>query len=88
MFFGLCGSPPMFQAFMNFNFTDYICEGWLVIYMDDLVIGATSEEDEERKVRLVLQRFCDLGLSLKLSKCEFSKLEVEFLGMIVGCGCI
>ena len=24
MFFGLCGSPPTFQAFMNFNFADYI----------------------------------------------------------------
>ena len=24
MFFGLCGSPPTFQAFMNFNFTDCI----------------------------------------------------------------
>ena len=24
MFFGLCGSPLTFQAFMNFNFTDYI----------------------------------------------------------------
>ena len=26
MFFGLCGSPPTFQAFMNHNFADYICE--------------------------------------------------------------
>ena len=73
---------------MNYNFTDYICEGWLVIYMDDLAIGASSEEDEEQKVRLVLQRFWDLGLSLKLSKCEFGKLEVKFLGMVVGCGFI
>ena len=40
------------------------------------------------KVRLVLQHFCDLRLSLKLSKCEFSKSEVEFLGMVVGRGCI
>ena len=55
MFFGLCGSPPTFQAFMNFNFTDYIRKGWLVIYMDDLTIGVTSEEDEQRKVHLVLQ---------------------------------
>ena len=47
MFFGLCGSLLTFQAFMNFNFTDYIREGWLVIYMDDLAIGATSEEDEQ-----------------------------------------
>ena len=47
MFFGLCGSPLTFQAFMNYNFTDYICKGWLVIYMDDLVIGANSAEDKE-----------------------------------------
>ena len=47
MFFGLCGSPPTFQAFMNYNFMDYIREGWLVIYMDDLTIGTNSEQDED-----------------------------------------
>ena len=73
---------------MNFNFADYIWEGWLVIYMDDLAIGAHSNDDLDHKVRLILQRFCNLGLSLKLSKCEFTKMEVEFLGMIVGRGCI
>ena len=88
MFFGLHGSPPTFQAFMYHNFTDYIREGWLVIYMDHLAISANSEQDEEWKVHLILQWFHDLGLSLKLSKCDFSKMEVEFLGMIVGCGCI
>ena len=50
MFFGLCGSPPTFQAFMNFNFADYIQEGWLVIYMDDLAIGAHSTDDLDHKV--------------------------------------
>ena len=55
MFFGLCRSPLTFQAFMNYNFTDYICKGWLVIYMDDLTIGASSEDDEEQKVHLILQ---------------------------------
>ena len=88
MFFSLCGSPLTFQAFMNFNFTNYIREGWLVIYMDDLTIGTNSTEDLDWKVHLVLQWFCDLGLALKLSKCEFDKLEVEFLGMVVGCDCI
>ena len=88
MFFGLCSSPPTFQAFMNFNFADYIWESWLVIYMDDLAIGAHLTDDLDHKVRLILQRFRSLGLSLKLSKCEFTKMEVEFLGMIVGHGCI
>ena len=73
---------------MNYNFADYIREGWLIIYMDDLTIRAESQEDEEWKVHLVLQQFCNLRLSLKLSKCEFSKTEVKFLDMIVGCGCI
>ena len=45
----------MFQAFMNFNFADYIWEGWLVIYMDDLAIGAHSTDDLDHKVRLILQ---------------------------------
>ena len=47
MFFRLCGSPPTFQAFMNYNFTDYIREGWLVIYMDNLAISTSSVEDKE-----------------------------------------
>ena len=88
MFFGLCGSPPTFQEFMNHNFANYICEQWLVIYMDDLVIGAHLTADLDHKVHLVLKRFQDLHLSLKLSKCEFDKTEIEFLGMIVGHGCI
>ena len=55
MFFRLCGSPLTFQAFMNFNFADYIQEGWHVIYMDDLAIGAHSTDDLDHKVRLILQ---------------------------------
>ena len=73
---------------MNHNFADYICEQWPVIYMDDLAIGAHSTADLNHKVRLILEHFRDLNLSLKLSKCEFDKMEIEFLGMIVGCGCI
>ena len=88
MFFGLCGSPLTFQAFMNANFADYIHEQWLVIYMDNLVIGAHSADDLDHKVHLVLERFRNLNLSLKLSKCEFNRGEIEFLGMIVGSGCI
>ena len=88
MFFRLCGSPPTFQAFMNHNFADYIRELWLVIYMDDLAISTHSMEDLDRKVHLVLEQFHSLNLSLKLSKCKFDKAEIEFLGMIVGSGCI
>ena len=76
MFFGLCGSPLTFQAFMNYNFADYIQEDWLIIYMDDLTIGTNSLEDKEHKVCLILQCFHNLRLSLKLSKCEFREIKI------------
>ena len=53
-----------------------------------VAIGAHSTDDLDHKVCLILQRFHDLGLALKLSKCKFNKSEVQFLGMIIGHGCI
>ena len=37
MFFRLCNSPATFQALMDDLFSDTIEEGWLVIYMDDML---------------------------------------------------
>ena len=39
MFFGLTNSPATFQAMMNDIFEDEVREGWLVVYMDDLLIA-------------------------------------------------
>ena len=38
MFFRLCNSPATFQALMDDLFSDTIEEGWLVIYMDDMLL--------------------------------------------------
>ena len=38
MFFGLSNSPATFQRFMNDSFKDMIAEGWLIVYMDDMLI--------------------------------------------------
>ena len=38
MFFGLSNSPATFQRFMNDLFKDMIAEGWLIVYMDDMLI--------------------------------------------------
>ena len=49
MFFGLTNSPTTFQQFMNDSFHDIITEGWLVIYMNDLLIYSpnfTLHEDQ------------------------------------------
>ena len=44
MFFEMCNSLATFQTFMDDLFGDYIVEGWLVIYMDDLLIHSSNQE--------------------------------------------
>ena len=39
MFFGLMNSPATFQTMMNTIFTEEITEGWLVVYMDDILMA-------------------------------------------------
>ena len=86
MFFGLCNSPTTFQHFMNNSFRDMIAEGWLVIYMDDLLVFSPDKKTHTECTKRVLQRMMDLDLHLKLEKCTFTATEVEYLRMIVHLG--
>ena len=73
-----------FSGFMNNLFEDYIVEGWLVIYMDNLLIYSLDQELHDECTQKVLQCFQEQEMYLKLEKCTFSAKEVEYLGMIVG----
>ena len=83
MFFSMTNSPPTFQWFMSNSFRDMIVEGWLVIYMDDLLIYSDNDKDHEDRTKRVLQHMKELDLYLKLEKCSFNVSEVKYLGMIV-----
>ena len=54
MFFGMYNSLATFQAFMDDLFGDYIMEGWLVIYMDDLLIHSSDQETYNNQTQKVL----------------------------------
>jgi len=43
MFFGMTNSPTTFQAMMNTIFEDEIREGWLTVYMDDMLIATPND---------------------------------------------
>ena len=75
--------PPTFQRFMSDSFRDMIAEGWLVIYMDDLLIYFNNDRDHEEQTKRVLQHMKELDLYLKLEKCSFNISKVEYLRMIV-----
>ena len=45
MFFGMTNSPATFQAMMDGIFADLLLEGWMVIYIDDILIFSTNMEE-------------------------------------------
>ena len=83
MFFGLCNSPPTFQAMMNEIFADMIAEGWLEIYMDDMGIHSDNLEEHQRRTLRVLRRMEENDLYLKPEKCTFDARQMEYLGLII-----
>jgi len=49
MFFGLTNSPATFQMMMNAIFEEELREGWLIIYMDDMLIATHDNPEFHRK---------------------------------------
>ena len=83
MFFGQCNSPPTFQAFMDSTFVDMIAKGWLIIYMDDILVATETLEECQEWTQWALNRMQEEDLHLKLTKCIFNQTEVKYLGLIV-----
>ena len=83
MFFRLTNSLATFQTMMDPIFEDLISEGVVVIYLDDILFFTKSLEEHWKVVQWVMELLQQHNLSLKLEKCEFEKLSMEYLGVIV-----
>jgi hypothetical protein len=86
MFFSPTKSLATFQSTMNDIFADLIVEGWVIIYLDDILIYSEHLEEHCTTVKEVLRILQEHKLFLKPEKCEFKQQEVEYLGVIVGNG--
>jgi hypothetical protein len=83
MYFSLTNSPATFQTTMNEIFQDVITEGIVSIYLDDILIFTNSLEEHWRITCLVLDRMRKHKLYLWPEKCEFEKVRIEYLGVII-----
>ena len=83
MFFGMCNSPATFQSMMDSIFIEEIEEGVTIVYMDDILIYATTPELLEKYTKRVLHKLQGHDLYLKAKKCEFNKTKMEYLGLVV-----
>ncbi len=76
--FGLKGAPLIFQRTMNNIFADMLGNS-VYIYLDDIIISNKDTTSYIETLKLVLKRLRNVGLKLKLTKCEFLKPRIKFL---------
>jgi hypothetical protein len=84
--FGLTNVPTYFTYLMNNVFMEYL-DKFVVVFIDDILIfSKTEEEEDEKHLRLVLEKPRSNQLYGKFSKCEFWLNEVAFLGHAISAG--
>lgn len=80
--FGLVNAPSVFQRTMNKIMSDAKVK-YALIYMDDVLIPASSFEEGLLRLKEVLTLLHKGGLTLKLGKCQFFFNRIDFLGFEV-----
>ncbi|MBW0498886.1 hypothetical protein O181_038601 [Austropuccinia psidii MF-1] len=80
--FGLTNAPASFHNLVNNNSSDFL-DIFVVVYLNDIMVFSSSQEEHVKHVVSVLQRLRDNDLFAKASKCVFHASSVEYLGYAV-----
>ena len=79
----MCNSPATFQSMMDNIFITMIKGKLVIVYMDDILIFAGTKEELTQITKMVLEKLQENNLFFKAKKCEFYKMKIKYLGMII-----
>ncbi|MBW0479246.1 hypothetical protein O181_018961 [Austropuccinia psidii MF-1] len=83
MSFGIKNAPSPFQRMMNTIFPTKISGGWLISYLDDIIICSDSWYLHLERLARVLDKAAGVNMKISLNKCSFGFEELKALGHIV-----
>jgi len=78
--FGLSSSPELYSKIVS-RILDGL-EG-VICHMDDVCIWGKSSAEHDARVRAVMRRMVNAGMTLNAEKCKFSQSSIKFLGNII-----
>ncbi|MBW0476438.1 hypothetical protein O181_016153 [Austropuccinia psidii MF-1] len=78
--FGIENTPDHFQRMMDTIFQEAILEGWMVVYIDAIIIYSETWEDHVQYIDRVLSKRTPINLKISLRKCNFGKQEILEIG--------
>ena len=64
-------------------FRDFINDGWLVVYLDDISIISKTVEEHKDHLQQVFKKLRDNDIRLRLDKCICGVSKTEYIGFII-----
>ncbi|MBW0587204.1 hypothetical protein O181_126919 [Austropuccinia psidii MF-1] len=80
---GIKNAPSHYQTMVNTIFPEELSEGWLVIYIDDIIVFSKTWESHSTTLERVLQKIVQVNMKISLKKCHFAYSELKALGHVV-----
>ena len=80
--FGLTNAWATFMCLMNSVFNKYL-DKFVLIFLDDILVYSKNEEEHEEYLILTIQFLREHWLYAKLSKCDFYRDRIQYLGHII-----
>lgn len=80
--FGLTNAPSTFQAVMNSIFRSVLWK-FVLVFFDDILIYSPSWEQHLEHLTVTLSLLKKHQFFAKLSKCEFGRTSITYLGHII-----
>ncbi|MBW0566118.1 hypothetical protein O181_105833 [Austropuccinia psidii MF-1] len=81
--FGIKNAPSHHQGMTNTIFPHELSEGWLIIYIDDIIICSETWQLHLERLSLVLKKILQVNMKISLKKCNFGFHELKALGHVV-----
>ncbi|MBW0558381.1 hypothetical protein O181_098096 [Austropuccinia psidii MF-1] len=81
--FGIENAPSHYQRMMNTIFPHELSEGWLIIYIDYIIICSETWKLHLERLSLVLKRILQVNMKISLKKCNFVFHKLKALGHVV-----
>ncbi|MBW0581548.1 hypothetical protein O181_121263 [Austropuccinia psidii MF-1] len=78
--FGIKNAPAHFQRMMDKIFQVEILEGWMVVYIYDIIIYSEKWEDHLQYIVKEVSKCIPINLKISLKKCNFGQKELLAVG--------
>ncbi|MBW0530530.1 hypothetical protein O181_070245 [Austropuccinia psidii MF-1] len=82
---GIKNAPSHFQRMMNEVFPEELSEGWLIIYIYDIIVCYITWEEHMYRLSRVLTKIQSVNMKISLKKCHFGFEELKTLQHVVSC---